>query len=156
MSQEGQDDPLHIDTPPPNPAPEPRQDTDSPETGNVEKETEETGIHKDAAEDRDAAGDTETLSQEARPDERNQDTLTNGAEEEERRKEDEQVKDDAGKSRETEHSNGDTAESEGCHDSLPQLEDSAEPQHAVRLVIELCIDLWPRNSFGLSYKIHLI
>ncbi|MCJ8734241.1 hypothetical protein PDJAM_G00233110 [Pangasius djambal] len=132
MSQEGQDDPLHIDTPPPNTPPEPRQDTDSPETVSVEKETEETGIQEDAAENRDA-GETETLSEGTRPDDRNGDTLTNGAEEEERRKEEEQVKDDAGKNGDTEHSNGDIVECEGCDDPLPQLEDSAEPQHTVSL-----------------------
>lgn len=138
MSQEGQDDPLHIDTPPPNS----RQDTDSPETVSVEKETEETRIQDDAAENRDAAGETEILSHGARPDEEgNKDTLINGAEEEERRKEQEQVKDDAGKNEKTEHSNGGIVECEGCDDRLPHLEDSAEPQRTVRLVIQLCIDL---------------
>lgn len=135
MSQEGQDDPLHIDTPPPNTPPDPRQDTDSPETINVKKETEEIGIQEDAAENQDAAGETEALSQGARPDERNMDTLINGAEEEERRKDQEQVKDDAGKNGKTEHSNGDSVECEGCGDPLPQLENSAEPLHTVRLVI---------------------
>lgn len=137
MSQEGQDDPLHIDTPPPNT----RQDTDNPETVSVEKDTEETRIQEDAAENRDAAGETETLSHGARPGEGNKDTLINGAEEEERRKEQEQVKDDAGKNGKTEHSNGGSVECEGCDDRLPQLEDSAEPQHTVRLVIQYCIDL---------------
>lgn len=132
MSQEGQDDPLHIDTPPPNTPPEPCQD--SPETVNVEKETEESGIQDAAAENRDA-GETEILAQGARPDERNGDALTNGAEEEERRKEEEQVKDDAGKNGETEHSSGGIIACGGCDDPLPQLEDSAEPQHTVRLVI---------------------
>lgn len=129
MSQEGQDDPLHIDAPPPTTLPEPQQDTDSPETVSVEKD-----IQEDAAEKRDAE-ETETLSEDAGPDESNTDTLTNGAEEEERRKEEEQVKNDAGKNGETEHSNGDITECEGCDESLPQLEDSAEPQHTVRLVI---------------------
>ncbi|XP_058253098.1 PH and SEC7 domain-containing protein 2 isoform X1 [Hemibagrus wyckioides] len=132
MSQEGQDDPLHIDAPPPTTPPEPQQVTGSPETVSVEKDTEETGIQEDAAEKKDA-GETETLSEDAGPDERNKDRLTNGAEEEERRKEEEQVKDDAGKNGETEHSNGDITECEGCDESLPQLEDSAEPQHTVSL-----------------------
>lgn len=134
MSQEGQDDPLHRDTPPPNALPEPEQDTDSPETVRVEKDTEKTENQKDDAENRDAE-ETETLSEEVRPDERNKDALTNAAEEEERRKDKEQVKDDAGKSGEKEHSNADITECGSCDDPLPQLEDSAEPQHTVRLVI---------------------
>ncbi|KAK2838586.1 hypothetical protein Q7C36_013400 [Tachysurus vachellii] len=131
MSQEGQDDPLHIDTPPPNTSPETQQETDSPETVRVE-DTEETGIQEDAAEKRDA-GKTETLSEEAKPDERNKHTLTNGPEEEERRKKEEQLKDEAGKNGETEHSNGDIIECKGCDDPLRQLEDSAEKQHTVSL-----------------------
>lgn len=134
MSQEGQDDPLHIDTPPPNTPPEPQQDTDSPETVCVEKEAEETGVQEDAAENRDA-GETETLSEGVRSDERNGDIQTNEAEEEERRKEEEKVKDDAGKNGAMEHNNGDIIECDGCHDPLPHLEDSAKPQHTVRLVI---------------------
>lgn len=129
MSQEGQDDPLHTDTPPPNTPPEPCQDTDSHETVNVEGESQE-----DAAVNWDA-GETEKFSREARPDEKNGDALTNEPEEEERSKEDEQDKNGAGKGGETEQSNGDIAECEDCDDPLPQLEDTAEPRHIVRLVI---------------------
>ncbi|KAM9469771.1 PH and SEC7 domain-containing protein 2 [Clarias gariepinus] len=126
MSQEGQDDPLHIDPPPPNTPPEPQPDTDSPESVRVEKKREETGIEEDAAE-------TETLSEGARGDERNGDTLTVGAEEEERGKEEEQVEDKAGRNGETGHSNGDIIDCEDCDGPLHQLEDSDKPQHTVSL-----------------------
>lgn len=134
MSQEGQDDPLHTDTPPPNTPPEPCQDTDSHETINVEGESQE-----DSAVNWDA-GETETFSREARPDEKNGDALTKkkeerSKEEEERSKEEEQEKNGAMKNGETEQSNGDFAECEDCDDPLPQVEDSAEPRHIVRLVI---------------------
>ncbi|KAF7707491.1 PH and SEC7 domain-containing protein 2 [Silurus meridionalis] len=132
MSQEGQDDPLRIDTPPPNTPAESQQDTDSPEIVSVEKETDEIGTQGDAAESRDAVA-REILSEEARPNEINRDALINGADEVRRRKEEEQVKDDAGKNGETEHSNGDIIESEGCDEPLPQLEESAKPQYTVSL-----------------------
>ncbi|KAI5105324.1 PH and SEC7 domain-containing protein 2 isoform X1, partial [Silurus meridionalis] len=89
MSQEGQDDPLRIDTPPPNTPAESQQDTDSPEIVSVEKETDEIGTQGDAAESRDAVA-REILSEEARPNEINRDALINGADEVRRRKEEEQ------------------------------------------------------------------
>ncbi|KAF5896008.1 PH and SEC7 domain-containing protein 2-like isoform X1, partial [Clarias magur] len=126
MSQEGQDDPLHIDTPPPNTPPEPQPDTDSPESVRVGKKREETGIVEDAAE-------TEALSEGARGDERNGDTLTVGAEEEERRKEEEPVEDNAGRNGETGHSNGGILDCDDCDGPLQQCKDSDKPQHTVSL-----------------------
>ncbi|TSK28122.1 PH and SEC7 domain-containing protein 2 [Bagarius yarrelli] len=122
MSKEGQDDPLHIDIPTSNTPPESQQDTHSPETESVEKDTEETETWDDAAQNRDA-GERET--EEAGPDEGNKDTLTNGTEEVEKRKEEEEVKDDAEKNGQMKHSSKDTP--------LPQLKNLAEPQQTVSL-----------------------
>ncbi|XP_036424367.1 PH and SEC7 domain-containing protein 2 isoform X2 [Colossoma macropomum] len=153
MSQEGQGDPLHTHTSPPDALVEAQEDPDSPEAGDVEQEKEagEVNVLDCQAEERASRdeGETEVVSEEEKPEEElNGDVLANG---EQRTDEDEEIGDGSRKNgedescclqAEPEHSKGDSdnvpsTEYEG-HDVLPHpldqpAEDSVEPQHTVRV-----------------------
>ncbi|XP_072519477.1 PH and SEC7 domain-containing protein 2 isoform X1 [Salminus brasiliensis] len=154
MSQEGQGDPLHADTPPPEMLAEPNEKADSPETGDVDQEKTE-GVNGSGCGAKEQVngddGRQEAVSEDARPEkEHNGNVLANGEQEEERTEE-EQITEDSrkngeGESRcpqaEPDHSNGDTASvpssENGSQDVPPPpsdqpSEDSAEPQHTVRV-----------------------
>ncbi|XP_037396527.1 PH and SEC7 domain-containing protein 2 [Pygocentrus nattereri] len=152
MSQEGQGDPLNTHTSPPDALAEAQEDTDSPETGDVEQEKEAGEINVSGCRAEEPAsrdeGETEVDPEVKPEDEQNGDVLANR---EQRTEDDEQIRDGSRKNEgdescclqaEPDHSKGDidnvpSTEYEG-HDVLPPpldqpTEDSAELQHTVRV-----------------------
>uniref|UniRef100_A0AAR2KB79 SEC7 domain-containing protein n=1 Tax=Pygocentrus nattereri TaxID=42514 RepID=A0AAR2KB79_PYGNA len=133
MSQEGQGDPLNTHTSPPDALAEAQEDTDSPETGDVEQEKEAGEINVSGCRAEEPAsrdeGETEVDPEVKPEDEQNGDVLANR---EQRTEDDEQIRDGSRKNEgdescclqaEPDHSKGDidnvpSTEYEG-HDVLP-------------------------------------
>ncbi|XP_049340013.1 PH and SEC7 domain-containing protein 2 isoform X2 [Astyanax mexicanus] len=160
MSQEGQGDPLHADTPPPEMLAQAQEKAEIPETGDVEQvkmENDVKGVNGSECEceaEEQVNGDDgemEADSEDARPEEEhNGDVLANGDVEGERTEE-EQIAEDSKKNgdsescclqAESDHSIGDSANvpSSECGGlgvppppSDQPSEDSAEPQDPVRV-----------------------
>lgn len=134
MSQEGQDDPLHTDTPPPQMPPETQEDKESPKTLNEDQETDNPVARLSDKNDKDSRK-IEAVTEEAKLAEKINTAIGN---EEERTVEEKQVKDDAGENGEMEHINGDSRSIHSSDDiPPPSLEDSARPRLTIRSVNHL-------------------
>ncbi|KAL6480453.1 hypothetical protein MHYP_G00114860 [Metynnis hypsauchen] len=153
MSQEGQGDPLHTHTSPPDALAEAQEDPDSPETGDVEQEKEAAEVNVSGCGTEELAsrdeGEMEVDSEEVKLEEQqNGDVLANG---EQRTEDDEQIRDGSRKNEGDEscclHPEPDLSKADidivpsteyKGHDVVPPpldqpAEDSAELQHTVRV-----------------------